>query len=162
MDWLVELYRAQPSWIWLGIAALILTVEVATGSGWLLWAAVSAAAVAYLALLNLGLGLPGEVAAFAALTVATTFAGRRFFARGQRGGDLNDNAERMIGRTGRATGAFHGGYGRVEVEGCEWAAELEDGGELAPGARIEVARLADGARLVVRPVATPALADFSG
>lgn len=80
MDWLVELYRAQPAWIWLGVAALILTAEVTTASGWLLWAAVSAAAVAYLAFLNLEIGLPGEIAAFAALTVATTLAGRRFLA----------------------------------------------------------------------------------
>jgi len=150
MDWLQQLYANQPFWIWLAIGAVILTAEIATGSGWLLWAAVSAAAVAYLALLGVDLGLPGEIAAFAGLTVVTTFAGRRFF--GRRGGeaDLNDNAERLIGRAGKATSDFVGGYGRVLVEGCEWAAELEDGGALRSGARVEVARLADGARLVVR------------
>jgi len=166
MDWLVELYRTQPFWVWLSVAALILTAEVATGSGWLLWAAVSAAAVAYLASLGLGLGLPGEIAAFAALTVVTTFAGRRFFARGPAKGDVNDNAERLIGQSGRATSAFAGGYGRVLVDGCEWAAELEDGGDLPSGTRVEVARLADGARLVVRqadalPPMRPRVADFS-
>ncbi|MBW3558897.1 MAG: NfeD family protein [Proteobacteria bacterium] len=155
MDWLVELYRAQPAWIWLGVAALILTAEVTTGSGWLLWAAVSAAAVAYLAFLNLDIGLPGEVAAFAALTVAATFAGRRFLAPSPARGDLNNNVERLIGQSGRATSPFTGGYGRVAVDGCEWAAELEDGGDLPEGARIEVARLADGARLVVRSLALP-------
>jgi hypothetical protein len=36
------------------------------------------------------------------------------------------------------------------VEGCEWAAELESGGSLPEGARIEVAALTDGARLLVR------------
>jgi membrane protein implicated in regulation of membrane protease activity len=167
MDGLAEFYRAQPSWLWLGLAALILTAEVATGSGWLLWAAVSAAAVAYLAFLNLDVGLGGEIAAFAALTVVTTFAGRRFFGgKPAEGGDLNSSAERLIGRSGQSTSVFSGGYGRVVVEGCEWAAELEDGGELPQGARIEVARLADGARLVVRhaeapPRDLPRVADFS-
>lgn len=154
MEWLVELYRTQPYWVWLAVGALILTVEVATGSGWLLWAAVSAAAVAYLASLGLELGLAGELAAFAVLTAVTTFAGRRFFAAGGAKGDLNSNAERLIGRSGQATSPFSGGFGRVAVDGCEWAAELEDadlhGGELPQGARVEIARLADGARLVVR------------
>jgi membrane protein implicated in regulation of membrane protease activity len=150
MDWLVELYRTQPYWVWLAIAAVILTVEVGTGSGWLLWAALSAGAVAYLTTLNLGLGLPGELAAFAVLTVITTFAGRRFFKGASAKGDLNSNAERLIGCAGRTTSAFAEGRGRVLVEGSEWAAELEDGGDLAKGARVEVARIADGARLVVR------------
>ena len=155
MDWLVELYRAQPAWIWLGVAALILTAEVTTGSGWLLWAAVSAGSVAYLAFLNLDIGLPGEIAAFAVLTVISTLAGRRFFGPGSAKGDVNNSAERLIGQSGRATSPFSGGYGRVAVDGCEWAAELEDGGDLPEGARIEVARLADGARLVVRSLALP-------
>ena len=152
MDWLGSLYANQPFWVWLAVACVILTAEIATGSGWLLWAAVSAAAVAYLALLGVDIGLPGEIAAFAGLTVATTLASRRFL-KGRRGeADLNDNVERLIGRTGLATSDFVGGYGRVAVEGCEWAAELEDGGALPKGAWVEVARLADGARLGVREV----------
>jgi membrane protein implicated in regulation of membrane protease activity len=151
MDWLQSLYANQPFWIWLAVGAVILTVEVATGSGWLLWAAVSAAVVAYLALLGVDIGLPGEIAAFAGLTIASTLASRRFLGRGKGQADVNDNIERLIGRPGRATSAFVGGYGRVAVDGCEWAAELEDGdGALPDGARVEVARLADGARLVVR------------
>jgi len=154
MDWLQSLYANQPFWVWLAVGAAILTVEVATGSGWLLWAAVSAAAVAYLALLGVDLGLPGEIAAFAGLTVATTLASQRFLKRGKGAADVNDNIERLVGRNGRATSEFVGGYGRVLVDGCEWSAELEDtetaGGELPNGARVEVARLADGARLVVR------------
>lgn len=155
MDWLQSLYANQPFWVWLAVGAAILTVEVATGSGWLLWAAVSAAAVAYLALLGVDLGLPGEIAAFAGLTIASTLASRRFIGRRRGEADVNDNIERLVGRTGRATSDFVGGYGRVAVEGCEWAAELEDpegqGGALPNGARVEVARLADGARVVVRP-----------
>ena len=37
MNWLSELYANQPFWIWVGVGGLILTAELATGSGWLLW-----------------------------------------------------------------------------------------------------------------------------
>jgi hypothetical protein len=149
MDWIIELYRQQPFWVWVAVGAVILIAEVATGSGWLLWAAASAAAVGYLAMLGVDLGLGGEIALWAGLSVASTFVSRRFLGR-RAERDINDNVERLIGRTGLATSPFREGYGRVAVEGCEWAAELESGGSLPEGARIEVAALTDGARLLVR------------
>ena len=151
MDWLTELYANQPFWIWLTVGAVILTAELATGSGWLLWPAVSAAIVAYLTMLGVDVGLPGEIALFAVLTIATTFLSRRFLKRPKDGANLNEPA-RLIGRTGQATSPFVGGYGRVAVEGCEWAAEVEGEEAVEEGARVEVAALADGARLVVRKV----------
>ena len=149
MDWLAELYRQQPFWVWLAIGAIILIGEVATGSGWLLYAAGSAAVVAYLSMLGLNLTLPGEIALFSVLAIASTFLGRRFIKRHDQP-DINDNAERLIGREGLTTSAFIGGYGRVAVEGCEWAAELEGDDALPVGVRVEVAAMADGARLRVR------------
>ena len=150
MDWLGDLYANQPFWIWVGVGAVILTAELATGSGWLLWPAVSAAIVAYLTMLGLDIGLPGEIGLFAAFTVATTLASRRFLKRRPDALiDVNEPA-RLIGRTGLATSPFVQGYGRVAVEGCEWAAELESGESLEEGARVEVAAFKDGARLVVR------------
>ena len=151
MQWVTALYAEQPFWIWLAVAAIILTVEVITGSGWLLWAAASAAAVGYFALLGMDVGLPGEIAAFAVLTLVSTFASRRFLGRRKPNDphDINDPA-RLIGRTGQTTSPFRDGYGRVAVEGAEWAAELEGGGALPEGTRVEVAALSDGARLLVR------------
>ena len=151
MDWLVELYRQQPFWVWLAIGAMILTAEVATGSGWLLWAAASAAAVGYLSMLGLDVGLGGEIALWAGFSIASTFASRRFLGR-RAERDINDNVQRLVGRTGQTTSPFRDGHGRVAVEGCEWAAELEGGGALPEGARVEVAALSDGARLLVREV----------
>ena len=46
MDAMVALYESQPFWIWLALGALILAAEAAMGTEWLLWPAVSAAAVA--------------------------------------------------------------------------------------------------------------------
>ena len=152
MDWLIELYRQQPFWVWLAVGALILTAEVATGSSWLLWAAASAAAVGYIAMLTPDLGLAPEIMLWAGLSLVSTFAAKRFLPSKADPGDINDNVERLIGRTGQATSAFNGGYGRVAVEGCEWAAQLEHGETLPEGAKIEVAALTDGARLLVRSV----------
>ena len=150
MGWLTELYANQPFWIWVAVGGLLLTAELATGSGWLLWPAVSAGIVAYLTMLGIDIGLPGEIGVFALLTIATTLLSRRFIKpRLAAITDVNDPG-RLIGRTGRATSPFVEGYGRVAVEGCEWAAELESGQVLPEGAKVEVAALADGARLVVR------------
>ena len=149
MNWLTELYANQPFWIWLTVGGLFLTAELATGSGWLLWPAVSAAVVAYLTMLGIDVGLPGEIGLFAVLTIATTFLSRRFIRPRLLPDSINEPA-RLIGRTGLATSPFVQGYGRVAVEGCEWAAELETGEALEEGARVEVAALRDGARLIVR------------
>ena len=42
MDTILGLVADQPFWIWAGLAAALLAAEVATGSGWLLWATASA------------------------------------------------------------------------------------------------------------------------
>jgi membrane protein implicated in regulation of membrane protease activity len=42
MHGLTLLYTTHPFWVWLAVAAIFLAVEVATGTGWLLWPAASA------------------------------------------------------------------------------------------------------------------------
>ena len=135
---------------WLAAAAVLLIAELASGSGWLLWPAGSAAVVG---LITLGphLTVVEQAAVFAVLTIASTYIGRRFLGPGpRRGHDLNDPLPRLIGREGRAATSFEGGRGRVFVDGKEWAAELEGAGPVAPGGRIEVVALVGGARLKVR------------
>ena len=70
---IVLLYAAHAFWFWLALGAVLLGVEAATGSGWLLWPAASAGVVAVISLLGLHLGALGEVAIFAGLTLITTF-----------------------------------------------------------------------------------------
>ena len=50
MDGLTQLLASDPFWLWLVVGAVVLAVEVATGTGWLLWAAVAAGAVIILSL----------------------------------------------------------------------------------------------------------------
>ncbi len=147
---LTELLAAQPFWFWGGLAVALLAVEAATGTGWLLWPAASAGAVALVALV-LDPGWTGQAVLFALLTLVTTFGARRFFPRGGAAapGDLNDTTSRLIGQSARSVAAFHHGEGRIALDGKEWAAELEGGGALAAEAEVEVTGIR-GAILQVR------------
>ena len=152
MDGLSDLYASHPFWVWAAVGAIFLAIEVATGTGWLLWPAASAAVVALLSLVAPGLPLPVELAIFAGLTIASSLTARRYLPRDLHGHgpDINDPLHRLVGRRGIATAAFIDGRGRADIDGKDWAAELDGGGALDRGARVEVVGVADGARLRVR------------
>lgn len=150
MDGVISLVSDQPFWLWVGLAAALLAVEVATGSGWLLWASASAAATAaFVGLLDPA--LPTAILVFAVLTMASTLLARRYLpkASAPEDPDINDNLGRVVGHRGAAVTAFSGRVGRVSVDGKEWAAELDDDRGLDAGARVEVVAV-DGGRLRVR------------
>ena len=146
MDWLLQ----NPLALWLAIGGVMLAVEVATGSGWLLWPAASAAVMGLLGLV-FHFELNMQLVIFAILIIITTLAGRQLFPRAVlAGGDINDTSSRMAGLDGVAAGDFKGSHGRVFVDGKEWAAELEGGGVLASGMRVIVVGV-KGSRLTVKP-----------
>ena len=150
MDMIANLYASNPFWIWMAFGALLLAIEASTGSGWLLWAAASAAVVGLLTLTGVQ-GFPLEVGLFGALTLVTTLLSRRFIRTVQgEGKDINDQTTRLIGKTGRSVGAFVEGHGRAFIDGSEWIADLEDATDLAPGAKVVVTGVA-GSRLKVKP-----------
>ncbi|HEX4179774.1 MAG TPA: NfeD family protein [Caulobacteraceae bacterium] len=146
-------YSLYPFWAWLAVGAALLALETATGSGYLLWPAVAAAAVA-LATLGLHLGLPVEALAFAVLTIGLTVLARAYWPPHPRieHPTLNDRGVRLVGLYGRTVGDFAAGQGRVFVDGAEWTAELdqEEAARPAPGARVKVVEVVDGGRLRVR------------
>ena len=145
-------YILHPFWAWMAAAAVLLVVEVATGSGYLLWPAAAAGVVAAAGLIA-PLGLPAEITLFALLTIVSTFLARRYLPRRavQGGPDVNDRAGRLVGRFGEAVGVFADGKGRVFVDGAEWIAEIDPAAEPLPsGARVEVIEVLGGGRLKVR------------
>lgn len=152
MSELFDLYLSHAFWFWLGLAAAILAAEVSTSTGWLLWPAGSALAVAFLTLI-VGADPATTIAAFAVLTLVSTLLARRYLPRSVLGasGDINDNIARLIGQEARAVAAFSDGAGRVLIDGKEWAAELDEGYVLAAGERVQVTGVRDGSRLQVRP-----------
>ena len=150
MHLIAQIYAAHPFWVWLAVGAVLLAVEAATGSGYLLWAAAAAAITALFALLRLGPEL--ELAVFALVTLAAIVLARRYLPHPfrPRGPDINAPRHRILGHRGSVVAPFDHGHGRVFVDGKEWAAELDDGGELAAGAPVEVTAVVSGSRLKVR------------
>jgi membrane protein implicated in regulation of membrane protease activity len=156
MSNVLDLYGTHPFWVWAGVAAALLALEVASGSGWLLWPAASAGFVGVVTLFFPQIEAPLAILLFAVITIISTLAGRRLWQRSlQPGGhDINDPHLRLVGREGRAVAAFAGHEGRVFVDGKEWAATLEGGERLDLGAAVQVTSVS-GARLTVRPAPSP-------
>jgi membrane protein implicated in regulation of membrane protease activity len=150
MSPLAEFYVAHGFWVWAAAGAAVLAVEIAFGSGWLLWPAACAAVVAVISVFTRNAVV--EIGLFAALTIVTTLAARRFWPKHRRPApDINDNVARLVGHQGRVSAAFVHGAGRVLIDGKEWAAESEDGSALELEAIVEVIGLSGGSRLKVRP-----------
>lgn len=152
MDWLIDLYTAQPFWIWLAIGVLILGIELSVGTEWLLWPAAAAGLVAVLTALGLPLGVAGEIIVFALLTVIFTVMARRFIKRVNPtdAADINDRNVRLVGQRAQVTQAFAEGRGRVFISGSEWPAEIE--GEAPLVGQAVVVEAVDGSKLKVRAV----------
>ena len=150
MEALTDLHAAQPFWIWLALGVLLLAVEAAMSTEWLLWPAVSAGVVAVVTALGLPLDFTGEVALFAALTVATTLLSRRLIQRVNPSDspDINARDARLIGQRAQVVQAFVDGRGRVFVSGAEWVAEIDGAAPLA-GESVIVEGM-DGPKLKVR------------
>ena len=130
MEFIADLYAAQPFWIWLAIGVILLAIEAAFSTEWLLWPAVAAGIVAVLAALKLSVGLPVEIALFAVLTIGLTLVSRRLIKRVNPGDapDINARDSRLIGQRARVVEGFVDGRGRVFVSGAEWPAEIEGAG----------------------------------
>ncbi|UTP39036.1 NfeD family protein [Phenylobacterium sp. LH3H17] len=144
-----QIYADHALWVWLALGAAILAVEVAFGSGWLLWPAASAGVVGLLSgVLDT---TAQEIGLFAALTIVSTLLARRFWpSKAEEGADINDNVARLVGHRGKAAAPFDGRSGRVLIDGKEWAAELDEGESLSAGGDVEVIGLSGGSRLRVR------------
>jgi hypothetical protein len=148
---IAALFFDYPFWSWAAIGGIFLIAELMTGSGWLLWPAGSALVVGVASGVT-PFGWAGEILLFVVVSVVSTYVGRRFLrpASRARGRDINDPAPRLVGAEGESVGSFREGAGRVFVDGKEWAAELDGGGELAARAKVRVVEILGGARLKVR------------
>ena len=150
MGAILDIYAAQPFWIWLAVGVLLLAIEASLSTEWLLWPAVAAGVVAVLTALGLRMGLAVEVGLFAALTVLATALSRRLIQRvnPEDHPDINDRDLRLVGQRARVVQPFVEGRGRVFVSGAEWAA-LIDGDAPPVGDSVVVDRL-EGPSLKVR------------
>ncbi|MDQ8029420.1 MAG: NfeD family protein [Brevundimonas sp.] len=150
MNALIEFHGAQPFWIWLALGVILLAIESAFSTEWLLWPAVSAGVVAVLTAIGLPLGFWGEVALFAALTVAATLMSRQLVQKvnPSEAPDINARDSRLVGQRAQVVQAFVDGRGRVFVSGAEWSAEID--GVAPPAGESVIVESIDGPLLKVR------------
>lgn len=136
-------------WHWWTLAIVLLGLEIATGTTYLLWPAAAAAVVGLIA------GPTGwelQLFVFAALTTVLTLAGDRFVRKRWMTSDkptLNQINDQLVGQRVVAADAFSAGLGRVRVGDTVWRARLEGDDAIEAGAVLEVTGL-DGVTLSVR------------
>ena len=150
MDALIQFHSAQPFWVWLALGVILLAVEAAFSTEWLLWPAVAAGVVAVVTALGLPLNFWGEVMLFAGLTVAATLMSRQLIQRVNPSDspDINAREGRLVGQRAQVVQAFVDGRGRVFVSGAEWSAEIE--GDAPPPGESVIVDSIDGPKLKVR------------
>jgi inner membrane protein len=142
-------------WHWVGLAIILLSIEVAVGTFDLLWVAM-AAFIAALFMLVAPAGVDGwqaQLTVFAGAAIALVILGRTVF-RGLRRTNLshpnlNDRMSAMKGVRGEAANAFEHGRGRVKIGDTVWAALQEGETPIATGDDVVVTG-ATGTLLTVR------------
>ncbi len=138
MDGLIQLVATNPFWVWAAIGALILATEVSTGSGWLLWPAASAAAVAVAALLFPQMGWVGAIGLYAGLTIVTTLLARRFWRSSPADESQDINDKRRLEQPGFRVGKIASSF----INHKSWASVLERDKRLRKVTREDVMRAA--------------------
>jgi membrane protein implicated in regulation of membrane protease activity len=136
-------------WVWMIIAAVFVIGEIFTAAFFLLWFGVGAAVAGVLALL--GVGMVGQLASFVVLSLTLFAVSRRFAERFSKPQPPGIGADRFISRKCIVLEEIDNmkNTGRVRLDKEEWVAESDTGENIAPGATVEVARIA-GTHLVVK------------
>lgn len=139
-------------WHWLIFAAVLLIIEISTGTTYFLWMSIAAAVVGVLLLTFFPL-LGGEyqLVIFAVLSVLSVVVWRLYLKSHPTQSDqpkLNRRGEQYVGRTLTLQEAIVNGQGKIKIDDSTWKIEGQD----CPAAtRIRVVGT-QGVILLVEPV----------
>lgn len=128
-------------WVWFGLAALLLIIEILlTNTGFLLWIAIAAAATGVAQWLIPGLNWYYQYLVFVAIVLLYSVAGKKYLRRASLqppAGELllNRRAEQYIGRVFSLEQAIVNGRGTVHVDDTFWVVE---GPDLPAGTKVRV------------------------
>mgnify|MGYP001029606892 CR=1 FL=1 len=156
MDMLLGLLNGITVWHWLGLALILLGLEIALGTFDLLWISGAAFLTAAWAVLPLPEFLDGwqvEAIVFAIASVILLIIGRTIVGdvrnRTSDRPDLNQRGKSMTGKTGVAVTDFAGGEGRIKLGDTTWLASSDHGDIIRTGMSVRVVD-ADGTILRVQ------------
>ena len=137
----------EPQWLWLLAATVFGIAELLVPGVFLIWLA-AAAALTGLATMVFGVPVAAQLLLFALLSVASVYAGRRWYVSNTPPSSdplLNDRAARLYGETLVVVAEIENGRGRVKVGDSVWACR---GPDCPVGSRVRVVG-ADGSCLKV-------------
>ena len=147
-----QLFHALTAWHWLALGALLLALEVASTTTYLLWPGIAALIVGALQFLMPELRGVSSLLIFAVLAVVSTILWQRS-PLGRRAPtshtNLNARMVTYLGRQGAAAADFIGGEGAILLDDTRWSAIVVDGSAPRCGDRLQVTG-ADGTILKVR------------
>lgn len=153
MQNLFHLFVHQPLWFWWALGAILIALEIASTTTYLLWPGIAAFLVGLLELFDSALDGRFAVFLFAVLSVAATVAWKRWglgwTAPADEAGTLNRRGAQYRGRTAIAAEDFTGNRGAVLIDDTRWSAHAVDGSEPKKDSRLTVTG-SDGTVLEVR------------
>ncbi|HSV29009.1 MAG TPA: NfeD family protein [Candidatus Omnitrophota bacterium] len=136
-------------WHWLILGFVLIALEVLMPGTFLLWPGIAALLTGILAYMAPGLGWEGHALAFAVLTVAAAFAGRRLYDRLRHPvadePNLNRRAAQYVGTVHTLSADIVDGTARMKVGDSTWKVT---GPDLPAGTRVRVVAV-DGIALRV-------------
>lgn len=146
--------NSQPAWHWWALGAILLAVEIASTTQYLLWPGLAALVVGVLKFLDPPLDGRLAVFLFAVISVVATAAWKRSaWGRADRSthGTLNERSAQYIGRVVKAEENFVNGRGAVRVDDTRWSAAVTDESAPVKGDMLTISG-ADGAVFKVHMV----------
>ncbi len=157
MSGITQFLNDQPAWHWWALGAILLTVEIASTTQYLLWPGLAALMVGVLKFFDPSLDGSLAVFLFAVLSVVATAAWKRSaWGRAERSTHttLNDRSAQYVGRVVKAEENFINGRGAVRVDDTRWNAVVTDDSAPMKGDMLKISA-ADGAVFKVHMAPTP-------
>jgi len=138
-----------PAWGWIGLALVLIALEMLVAPGsYLVWVGLAALVMGGLTAL-IAFDWAVELVVFALLSLGISLIGWRFYGSRSKFGEearaLNDIGEAMVGREIVLAAPIAAGFGQARVDDSFWRVA---GPELPVGARVRVVAI-DGATLIV-------------
>jgi membrane protein implicated in regulation of membrane protease activity len=152
MHAITDFLSAQPAWHWWTLGAILLALETASGTQYMLWPGIAALLVGLLKLIIPSLDGSVALVLFAAISIGATWAWKRSpLGRADRAThhNLNQRSAQYVGRVVKCEEDFVNGRGPVRVDDTRWIAHVIDGSAPIKGDMVQVSG-ADGAELKVQ------------
>jgi hypothetical protein len=140
---------------WLGLAVVLIGIEMIMPTQYLMWPGIAAAVVGLLGFV-FQLPLTVEIGVFGVLSAGLVAAAHYWFpgVSTHAPSRLNQRADQLVGKPAVVQDAFVNGQGAVTLGDTRWAAQSDDGSDLPAGARVTILS-ADSTMLIVKRLSDP-------